>query len=340
MERVVPRLGLTVRVGSKAQEYLGNFVISERRNIDQRCVSEFIPGVGVEAQTSQQPHPLGTALNGEEVQGCFLMKATSVPQLWIFRQHAGRFRGVLYSRVNEFSDDHLVDRHSKTLTHANLQLNFQPRMHCPVLQVRIVSVIDSRSAFMSTPATAQRTYEMLENHTLWAVAECVNRVLTASGIDYAVVGGVAVCLHGYRRNTVDLDLLIRPDSAAAVRAALEAEGFNWAPAGKELRSSSGIAIQLVMTGESEGPGQPTKFPDPADPKSLTRIEGLPVLSLAELIQAKLACGLGDMRRTHKDFADVVELIAIHRLDGSFARFLDKSVQQEFRSLVRRVSGEA
>jgi hypothetical protein len=43
-----------------------------------------------------------------------------------------------------------------------------------------------------------------------------------------------------------------------------------------------------------------------------------------------------MRRTHKNFADVVELIAIHHLDGSFARFLHKSVRKEFRNLVRRV----
>jgi hypothetical protein len=53
-----------------------------------------------------------------------------------------------------------------------------------------------------------------------------------------------------------------------------------------------------------------------------------------LIQAKIACGLGDLRRTHKDFADVVELIAVRRLGGSFARFLHKSVRKELRELVR------
>jgi hypothetical protein len=56
------------------------------------------------------------------------------------------------------------------------------------------------------------------------------------------------------------------------------------------------------------------------------IEGLSVLTLAALIQSKLACGLGNLRRTHKDFADVVELIAIHQLDGSFARHLHESVR--------------
>jgi hypothetical protein len=163
-------------------------------------------------------------------------------------------------------------------------------------------------------------------------------LLVQQGVDYLVVGGVAVCLHGYRRNTIDLDLLIRREDATRFRAALEADGFTWAAAEREMRSPSGIGIQFVMTGDSEGPGQPAKFPDPRDAACRTEIEGLPVLSLAALIQAKLACGLGEIRRTHKDFANVVELIAIHKLDGSFARFLHNSVQPEFRELVRRAGG--
>lgn len=55
-----------------------------------------------------------------------------------------------------------------------------------------------------------------------------------------------------------------------------------------------------------------------------------------MIQSKIASGLGNIRRTHKDLADVVELIAIHHLDGSFARHLHKSVRKEYRELVRRV----
>ncbi len=111
------------------------------------------------------------------------------------------------------------------------------------------------------------------------------------------------------------------------------------PAEKEFRSADGAAIQFVLAGESEGPGQAALFPSPGDRKHVTTIEGLPVLSLAQLIQSKLACGLGNLRRTHKDFADVVELIAFHRLDGSFARFLHKSVRKEFRELVRRAAGQ-
>jgi hypothetical protein len=189
-----------------------------------------------------------------------------------------------------------------------------------------------------TAMTAQRAFQMLENETLWQLTERVHDLLEKKNIAHAIVGGVAVCLHGYRRNTVDLDLLIRPEDTASLQSAFEAEGFHRSAADREFRSTSGVVVPIVIAGESEGPGQAANFPNPNDAECTTTIEGLPVLSLAQLIQAKLACGLGDLRRTHKDFADVVELIAIHRLDGSFAQLLHKSVREEFRSLVRRARG--
>ena len=188
--------------------------------------------------------------------------------------------------------------------------------------------------------TARQVFHVLENETLWELAERVHRLLASKGISHAIVGGVAVCLHGYRRNTVDLDLLVAPADAAALRSALEAEGIQWHAAKKEFRSSAELAIQCVLAGESQGRGQETIFPSPADPKHVTTIEGLPVLSLASLIQSKIACGVGNLRRTHRDFADVVELIDVHQLDGSFARFLHKSVRKEFRVLVRHARGDA
>jgi len=74
--------------------------------------------------------------------------------------------------------------------------------------------------------------------------------------------------------------------------------------------------------------------------AVTEIEGLPVLRLSKLIESKIACGEGNFRRTHKDFADVVELILENRLDGSFARYLHESLRATYRQLVRWSRGEA
>jgi hypothetical protein len=186
--------------------------------------------------------------------------------------------------------------------------------------------------------TAQRAFQMLENESLWTLTRRVHRLLSQHDIAHAIVGGVAVCLHGYHRNTVDLDLLIDPEDASTAQSMLKAEGLDWSRINKEFRSASGVAVHFVMAGERQGPDQEARFPHPGDSGQVTEVEGLPVLSLAQLIQSKLACGLGNMRRTHKDFADVVELIAIHRLDGSYARNLHKSVRKEFRQLVRHARG--
>ena len=92
---------------------------------------------------------------------------------------------------------------------------------------------------------------------------------------------------------------------------------------------------FLIAGERAGKGSEIRLPDPDSAKSVTIKEGLPVLSLSRLIEAKLACGSGSLRRTHKDFADVVELIIANRLGSGFARFLHKSIRATFRNLVTR-----
>lgn len=154
------------------------------------------------------------------------------------------------------------------------------------------------------------------------------------------MGGVAVCLHGYQRNTVDLDVLIRTDDSKRVRELLEKEKYAWNPDEAEFMSPSGVAVPFLLAGERAGPVSEVVLPDPADLGATTMIEDLPVLKLARLIETKIACGLGNLRRTHKDFADVVELILCNRLNSSFARHLHKSLRTTYRKLVRSSRGEA
>ena len=187
-------------------------------------------------------------------------------------------------------------------------------------------------------STAQ-IFAMLGNETLWDAARLCHDVLSGAGVPHAVRGGVAVCLHGYQRNTTDVDLLIRPGDAASVKAVLTEAGFVWNAAQHEFRSPAGVAIQCILTGDKAGANSPVELPDPADAQAVTTLEGLPVLSLAKLIETKLACGQGSLRRTHKDFADVVELIARHGLSRSFARSVHKSLRPAFRELVLHARGE-
>jgi hypothetical protein len=54
------------------------------------------------------------------------------------------------------------------------------------------------------------------------------RLLNAHGVDYLLVGGYAVALHGYPRATVDLDVWVRAstDNAERILAAVRAFGFD------------------------------------------------------------------------------------------------------------------
>lgn len=182
--------------------------------------------------------------------------------------------------------------------------------------------------------TAQRVYQMLGNESLWDVALTCHSVLSAAGISYSICGGVAVCLHGYQRNTVDLDVVIRSDDTEAVRAALSDAGLVWDEANAEFRTPAGIAVQFLIAGRKAGPGSEVTIPDPAGEQNVEEREGLTVVRLSRLIEMKIACGMSNLRRTHKDFADVVELIAARHLDESFARYLHKSLRPAFRDLLR------
>jgi hypothetical protein len=121
---------------------------------------------------------------------------------------------------------------------------------------------------------------------------------------------------------------------------LEEAGLKWDAAAKEFRTNGGVAVQFLMTGDRAGSDSDVRIPAPAGELNVEVIDGLPVLRLSRLIEMKIACGLGSPRRTHKDFADVVELIAIRHLDGSFARHLHKSVRSTFRKLVRNAQGDS
>lgn len=189
-------------------------------------------------------------------------------------------------------------------------------------------------------STAENVYTMLGNGNLWQAATYCHQVLADAEIPHSVCGGVAVCLHGYQRNTTDVDLIIERERANDVWQRLESAGLQWDSVNKEFRTSGGIAVQFLMTGDRAGKDSEVRLPSPAGELNVETIEGLPVLRLSRLIEIKIACGAENVRRMHKDFADVVELIAIRKLDGTFAKHLHKSVRDIYRKLVRNAQGES
>lgn len=181
--------------------------------------------------------------------------------------------------------------------------------------------------------TTQKVYAMLGNESLWEIATGCQELFRQAEIPHSICGGVAVCLHGYQRNTTDVDFIVNAQDIVKIKHVLLAADYLWDEGVKEFRSPNGIAVQFLIAGTKAGKGAEVMVPEPAGELNIEQREGLSVIRLSRLIEMKIACGLGSTRRTHKDFADVVELIAIRNLDSSFARFLHKSLRKTFKELV-------
>lgn len=147
------------------------------------------------------------------------------------------------------------------------------------------------------------------------------RVTDATGD--AVVGGVAVILHGGGRGTGDID--ISSSDFHATHERLLAAKIPW-DARRREHIIDGIAVHLVPHESLGGP-----------PKRVGTIKGTKVISLADLIRGKLVFGLGAIHRA-KDLAHVVDLIDRIPLDKSFAAKLSKHLRGAFKELVEQVRG--
>jgi hypothetical protein len=162
--------------------------------------------------------------------------------------------------------------------------------------------------------------------------------LEEHGIDYAVIGAVALNQHGYRRFTEDIDLLLTKEGLERFHDELVGLGFRPAFEGsrRQFRATEGnIRVEVVRSGEYPGDGlpKPVKFPDPG--KASVEIDGIKTITLEKLIELKLASGLSAPHRL-KDLADVQELIKVKHLGAEIADKIDPSVRDKYIELHRAV----
>ena len=162
--------------------------------------------------------------------------------------------------------------------------------------------------------------------------------LKRQGIDYMVIGAVALLAYGYPRFTEDIALVMTPEGLEAFHQNLVGLGYLPAFQGarKKLRSTrDGVSIEVLTSGEYPGDGKPkpVSFPVPAD--SSTDIDGVRIVTLEKLIELKLASGMTAPDRL-KDLADVQELIKVRGLTSDFAEQLNPYVREQYLELCRAV----
>jgi hypothetical protein len=157
------------------------------------------------------------------------------------------------------------------------------------------------------------------------------RRLDDAGIDYALIGGMALAAHGYPRFTSDVDVLTTSEGLDAIHRQLAGRGYVPAFQGarKALRdTTTNVQVEFITTGEYPGDGKPkaVRFPNPKD--VAVERDGYKVIALPKLIELKLASGLSASHRM-RDLADVQDLIAKLGLPRSLGEDLDPSVRAEY-----------
>ncbi|MEL7069804.1 MAG: hypothetical protein AAGN15_14275 [Cyanobacteria bacterium J06581_3] len=162
--------------------------------------------------------------------------------------------------------------------------------------------------------------------------------LPNTDIDYVVIGGMALAIHGYVRLTQDVDILMSEADLERFRQTWVGRGYSPAfPGARRLfrDAITGVQVEIITTGEFPGDGKPkpVQFLEP----SAIAIEqdGLRVARLESLIELKLASGLTAPDRL-KDLADIQELIRILDLPQQLSEQLDPSVREEYLRLWQTV----
>ena len=195
-----------------------------------------------------------------------------------------------------------------------------PRLE-PAVEERFWDGVQNAERFFRGEAPVQKALEKLA------------RALDALHIPYAIIGAMALNEFGYRRVTVDVDVLLTAEGLAAFRAAHLGRGYlEKFPGSRGLRDPEfGVDVDVVLTGAFPGDGRPkpVAFPDPAT--ATMRGARVALLPLTTLIELKLASGMTAPHRL-KDLADVLELIRTLNLPESLSADLHEYVREKYAEL--------
>jgi hypothetical protein len=131
---------------------------------------------------------------------------------------------------------------------------------------------------------------------LFDLARRVDEALSAAGIDYRVIGGLAAYLYVEDREpdagrlTKDIDIVVRREDLARIADAVRAVGLEYRhTAGidmlvEEEAPSARRAVHMIFTGERVRPEYSSPVPPLGEPRFL---QGIRLIALESLVRMKL-----------------------------------------------------
>ena len=153
--------------------------------------------------------------------------------------------------------------------------------------------------------------------------------LDSEGIAYAILGGMALNIHGFIRETVDVDVLMTRESLDRFHETLVGHGY--VPAFSGARKSfrdveTGVRIDVITAGDFPGDGRPKEIAFPEPSRVAIHRGGISVIPLEGLLELKLASGLSAEHRRLIDLADVQRAIETLKLPRELGEKLHPSVR--------------
>ena len=160
--------------------------------------------------------------------------------------------------------------------------------------------------------------------------------LDQMGIQYVILGGMAVNIHGHQRMTTDINLLLRREDLQRFKDQWVGRGWVEKFAGsKGMRDAVlNVPIDVIFPGEYPGDGleKPIVFPEPSE-SFILMTDGRPFISLPRLIEFKLASGMTAEHRP-RDFDDVIQLIRRNHLASDYGDQLNPYVHEAWQKYWR------
>ena len=190
---------------------------------------------------------------------------------------------------------------------------------------------------------SKRFFDDESDLAVFSTAEKLAEKLAQHKINYAFVGGFALNIHGFKRQTTDVDVLMNMEDLRKFQADIVYNGFTprFRDAKKSFRDPvSNVGIVIIVSGEFPGDGQPKdiQFPVP-DNNNIMDIGGMKIINLPTLINLKLSSFKSLPQRRMKDRTDVAGLVKNLSLGVTFADKLHNSVREEFLAVVEEVIAE-
>ncbi len=158
-------------------------------------------------------------------------------------------------------------------------------------------------------------------------------VLNELKIPFAIAGAMAANAHGHRRTTADVDVLLRREDLTRFKQTCLGHGWIDKFEGSKgfIDTKNRVTVDVLLTGDYPGDGLPKPVAFPSPESAVEVRDDLPYLSLATLIELKLASGMTAKHRP-RDLDDVIQLIRANHLSLDFVDRLNPYVHTAFNEM--------